>query len=303
MKIISVDKVVIYPEHVLELKKLGDVTIYNDIPDEAEGIKRIRDADIVIDNWFKMPSQVIRACSKLQMICVAATGYDWVDMDETRKRKIVVSNSPGYGTEAVGEHTIGLLLHTIRRASEAEKDIAKGIWDPMKYRGHELQGKTLGIIGFGSIGRRVAEIAEKGFDMKILFVNSKSSTSDFEKLLQESDCITINCPLTEKTRGMVGDREFSMMKTGVVIVNTGRGAIVDEQSLISNIESGKVFAVGLDVFPKEPINEKYPLFRFPNVTVTPHIGFNTEEAEYRLSEIVVNNIKNFVENHPIHTVS
>ncbi|OGK57910.1 hypothetical protein A3H86_03720 [Candidatus Roizmanbacteria bacterium RIFCSPLOWO2_02_FULL_41_9] len=287
----------------MELKKLGDVTIYNDIPDEAEGIKRIRDADIVIDNWFKMPSQVIRACSKLQMICVAATGYDWVDMDETRKRKIVVSNSPGYGTEAVGEHTIGLLLHTIRRASEAEKDIAKGIWDPMKYRGHELQGKTLGIIGFGSIGRRVAEIAEKGFDMKILFVNSKSSTSDFEKLLQESDCITINCPLTEKTRGMVGDREFSMMKTGVVIVNTGRGAIVDEQSLISNIESGKVFAVGLDVFPKEPINEKYPLFRFPNVTVTPHIGFNTEEAEYRLSEIVVNNIKNFVENHPIHTVS
>ncbi|KKQ38420.1 MAG: Phosphoglycerate dehydrogenase, partial [Candidatus Roizmanbacteria bacterium GW2011_GWA2_37_7] len=255
MKIISVDKVVIYPEHVLELEKLGDVTIYNDIPDEAEGIQRIKDADIVIDNWFKMPAQVIKACQNLKMICVAATGYDWVDVNETRKRKIVVSNSPGYGTEAVAEHTIGLLLHTIRRASEAEKSIAKGIWDPMKYRGHELQGKTLGIIGFGSIGKRIAEIAEKGFDMKILYVNSKSSTSDFEKLLKESDCITINSPLTERTKGMVGDREFAMMKTGVVIVNTGRGAVVDEQSFIRSLESGKVFGAGLDVFPKEPIDK------------------------------------------------
>jgi len=303
MKIISVDKVVIYPEHVLELEKLGDVTIYNDIPDEAEGIQRIKDADIVIDNWFKMPAQVIKACQNLKMICVAATGYDWVDVNETRKRKIVVSNSPGYGTEAVAEHTIGLLLHTIRRASEAEKSIAKGIWDPMKYRGHELQGKTLGIIGFGSIGKRIAEIAEKGFDMKILYVNSKSSTSDFEKLLKESDCITINSPLTERTKGMVGDREFAMMKTGVVIVNTGRGAVVDEQSFIRSLESGKVFGAGLDVFPKEPIDKNYPLFRFPNVTITPHIGFNTEEAEYRLSEIVVKNIQNFVENHPIHVVT
>lgn len=303
MKIVSVDKVVIYPEHVLELKKFGEVIIYNDIPDEKEGIKRIKDADIIIDNWYEMPANVIVSALKLKMICVAATGYEWIDLNETRKKNIIVSNSPGYSTEAVAEHTIGLLLHSIRKASEAEREIINGKWNSIKFKGKELKGKTLGIIGYGSIGKRVAEIAKKGFNMKILYINTQSSRTSFEKLLKDSDFISINAPLTKKTKGMISKKEFNLMKKGVSIVNTGRGAVIDEILLIDNLKSGKIFAAGIDVFAKEPIERNNPLLKNPNVTITPHIGFNTEEAEYRLSEIIVNNIKNFVEGHPIHVIS
>lgn len=303
MKIVSVDKVVIYPEHVRKLKKLGEVVIYSDVPDEKEGIRRIKDADIIIDNWYEMPTNVIASALKLKMICVAATGYEWIDLDEARKRNIFVSNSPGYSTEAVAEHTIGLLLHSIRKASSAEKEARDGKWSPTKFKGKELRGMTLGIIGYGSIGRRVAEIAEKGFNMKILHINTQSSRTDFEKLLKDSDFISINAPLTEKTKGMIGKKEFDLMKKGVSIVNTGRGAIIDEESLVKNLESSKVFAAGLDVFSNEPINKDSPFFKFVNVTLTPHIGFNTEESEYRLSEIIVNNIENFIQGHPINIVS
>jgi len=303
MKIVSVDKVVIYPKHVRELEKFGEVVIYNDIPDEKEGIKRIKDADIVIDNWYEMPAKVISSAPKLKMICVAATGYEWVDLNETKKRGIIVSNSPGYSTEAVAEHAIGLLLHSIRKASEAEREIVNGKWTPIKFKGKELRGKTLGIIGYGSIGRRIAEIAKKGFNMKILYINTQSSRTSFEKLLKDSDFISINTPLTKKTKGMISKKEFNLMKKGVSIVNTGRGAVIDEILLINNLKSGKIFAAGIDVFSEEPIEKKHPFFKNPNVTITPHIGFNTEEAEYRLSQIIVDNIKNFVEGHPIHVVS
>jgi len=303
MKIISVDKVVIYPEHIKQLKNFGEVIIYNDVPDEKEGIRRIKDADIVIDNWYKMPASVIASTPSLKMICVAATGYEWIDLNEVRKRNILVSNSPGYGSEAVAEHTIGLLLHSIRRASEAEREITNGKWDPMKFKGKELQRKTLGIIGFGSIGKRIAEITEKGFGMRVLHINTHSTITDFERLLKESDFISINAPLTEKTKGMIGQKEFDLMKIGVSIVNTGRGAIINEELLIKNLQSGKVFSAGLDVFSSQPINNDNPLLKLTNVTLTPHIGFNTEESEYRLSEVVVNNVKNFIEGHPINIVS
>ena len=303
MKIVSVDKVVIYPEHVIELKKLGEVIVYNDIPDEKEGMKRIQDADIVIDDWYSMPTHVIASATKLKMICVAATGYEWVDLNETKKRNIIVSNSPCYGTEAVAEHSIGLLLHSIRKASQAEREIMDGKWTPAKFKGKELKEKILGIIGYGSIGRRVAEIAKKGFDMKIIYINSKSSRIEFENLLRESDFISINTPLTEQTKGMISKKEFDLMKRGVCIINTGRGEVLDEKLLIDNLKSGKVFAAGLDVFSKEPIEKESLFINNPNISLTPHIGFNTEEAEYSLSQIVVDNIKNFVDGHPINLIS
>ncbi len=303
MKIVSVDKIVIYPEHVSVLKKFGEVVIYNDVPNEEEGIKRLKDTDIVIDNWYEMPAKVISSLPSLKMICVAATGYEWVDLNEAKKRNIIVSNSPHYGTEAVAEHTIGLLLRAIRSAVIAEKELLSGIWDPAKYKGKELNGKTLGIVGYGSIGRRVGEIAKNGFNMNILFVNTSSTKEDITKLLKESDFISINAPLTEQTKGIIGDNEFKQMKQGVVIVNTGRGAVIDEQAFIENLKLGRVFAAGIDVFSKEPVTKDNPLLQLSNVTTTPHIGYNTEEAEYRLSEIVVNNIKAFIEGQPINVVS
>ncbi|MEK7587418.1 MAG: NAD(P)-dependent oxidoreductase [Patescibacteria group bacterium] len=303
MKIVSVDKVYLDPKHIRELKKLGDVVIYNDVPDEIEGIKRIKDADIVIDNWFEMPATVISAAPKLKLIAVAATGYDWIDISAAKKHNIVVCNAPGYSTGSVAEHTIGLLLRAIRLASRAEADLRAGKWNPTTYKGKELSGKTLGIIGYGAIGKRVAKIAKNGFGMRILYVNSKNSRQDIEDLLKKSDVVSINAPLTNETRGMIGTKEFQLMNSGVVIINTGRGAIIDEQSLIDTLKSGKIFAAGLDTYVDEPMRKDNPLFTFSNVTLTPHIAFNTEESEQRLSAIVTKNIVAYLANHPQHVVS
>ena len=303
MKIVSVDKVFLDPKHSNQLKKLGEVKIYNDIPNETEGIRRINDADIVITNWFDMPARVIAAAQNLKMICVAATGYEWIDMSQAHKQNITVCNAPGYSTESVAEHTIGLLLGAIRLTLKAESDFRSGIWNPPGYKGRELNGKTLGVIGHGAIGRKVADIAKNGFGMRIVFVDSSSPRDALVNLLQQSDVITINAPITEKTKGMLGAKEFQLMKSDVVIVNTGRGAIIDEASLITNLKSGKVFAAGLDVFAEEPLPKTSPLFLFSNVILTPHIAFNTEESEQRLSAIIMENIMKYIEGHPQHVIS
>ncbi len=303
MNIVSVDNVIIYPKHVTELKKIGNVTIYRDVPTEEEGIQRIKDADIVIDNWYGMPAHVIAAAANLKLIAVAATGYEWVDLQETKKRNITVCNSPGYATEAVAEHTIGLMLRAIRKGTDAEKDYRNGNWNTNKFQGKELNGKTLGIIGYGAIGKRVSEIAKNGFGMKILYVNSKSSPSDLETLLKTSDVISVNSPLTEQTRGLLGMKEFSIMKQGVVIVNTGRGAVIQQKALIESLQNHKIFAAGLDVLEKEPIDPDDLLLTLPHVALTPHIGWSTEESEFRLSELVTENIKAFIKGKPQNVVS
>lgn len=298
MKIVSVDNVCIYPEHEKMLQKLGEVVIYHNTPSEEEGINRIIDADIVIDNWFKMPASVIKASTKLKLIAVAATGYDWIDLEESKKRGITICNAPGYSTEAVAEHTIGLMLHAIRHATSAETSYRSGTWDTTLFKGKELSKKTLGIIGYGAIGRRVAQIAENGFGMNTMFVNSKSSRADLESLLKNSDIISINSPLTDTTRDLISTIEFDLMKPGVVIVNTGRGAVINQDALQKNLASGKIFAAGLDVLENEPVAHTNPIFTFPNVVLTPHIGWNTKEAEYNLSKLIISNIQMYIHGTP-----
>ncbi|MBP6993655.1 hypothetical protein KBB12_00240 [Candidatus Woesebacteria bacterium] len=303
MKIVSVDKVEIHPDHVETLKRYGEVVIYNDIPSEDEGIQRIGDADIVIDNWFKMPARVIASCQKLKMIAVAATGYEWIDMQEARKNNILISNTPHYCTEAVAEHAISLMLQASRMSYLAEKEIRQGKWGPAEYKGKELRGKVLGIIGYGNIGRRIAEIMTAGFGMDILFVNSSSSSKDLEKLLTESDFISINAPINKNTNKMIGQKEFNLMKKGVVLVNTGRGAIINEDELYKNLKSHKISAAGLDVLSHEPMQGNNSLFTLDNVVISPHIAYNTEESIYQLSSIVVENILGFLEGKPQNVVS
>lgn len=303
MKIVSVDKIYLYPEHIEELEKSGQVVVYNDVPSREEGLKRIADAEIIIDNWYKMPAEVIYGCPKLKFICVAATGYEWIDMDACKKGGIVVSNSPSYSTEAVAELTVGLIINACRKITTAESSLRNGEWAPTGFKGKELRGKTLGIVGYGNIGRRVAEITSKGFGMKIIYVNSGSQKSDFERLIKESDIISVNAPITRETKGLIGLNEFNLMKDGVVIVNTGRGAVIDENALTENLKSGKVFSAGIDVYSKEPVNKGNPLFNGPNAILTPHIGFNTEESEFSLSNIVKNNVVSFLNGHPQNVVS
>lgn len=303
MKIVSVDKVEIHPDHIETLKQYGEVVVYDDVPSEDEGVRRIIDADIVIDNWFKMPAKVIASCRKLKMIAVAATGYEWIDLQEARKHNILITNAPYYCTEAVAEHAISLMLQASRMSYLAEKEIRQGKWRPTEYKGKELQGKVLGIIGYGNIGRRIAKIATAGFEMKILYVNSGSSRKDLEKLLTESDFVSINAPINDITHMMISAREFDLMKNGVVVVNTGRGAVIDEGELFRNLQSRKIFAAGLDVLAHEPMQRNDPLFTLDNVVISPHIAYNTNEALYQLSSIVVDNVIGFLKGKPQNVVS
>lgn len=304
MKIVTIDTIFLYPEHVATLKKLGNFISYADSPKNTkEAIKRIKDADIIIDFWYPLHQKLVEKANQLKMVCVAATGYDFIDLETLSRKGIILTNCPNYSTEAVAEHTIGLLLAAARLSLQANADARRGGADMTRYKGRELRGKVLGIVGYGNIGKRVAEIAKNGFGMKIMFVNSQSSRKDFENLLKQSDFISIHTPLTEKTRGMFGVEEFNLMKQGVVLVNAARGAIIDEVALAQVLRSGKVFASSHDILVNDPPIGKEALFDFPNVVITPHISWNTQEADYNLSAMVVDNIKSFIEGKPQNVVN
>lgn len=302
MNIVNIDtEIIIDPKHERVLKSLGNLQTYKDIPSIDMQRNRVREADIIIA--YNLPTELMITASHLKMICISATGYDRVDIAVAKKRNIVVSNCPGFSTEAVAEHTIGLLLATLRHIPLATSDLKLNKPQTTLYKGFELKGKSLGIIGYGSIGRRVAQIAKDGFGMNILHINSSSSLGNLNSLLKNSDIISIHAPLTDKTRGLIGAKEFKLMKDNVVIINTARGAILDEQAFVSALKNGKVYGSGLDVLIKEPMDITHPLFSFPNVIITHHMGWYTNESEHNLSALITKNIQSFIKGKPINIVS
>lgn len=304
MKIVAVDPILLFPEHIKSLKKLGELVLHDTAPkDNSEVIRRITNANVVIDFWTALPTEVINELSTTKMICSAASGYNWIDVETATQKGITVTHCPGHNSESVAEHTVGLMLAAMRLTCKSANEAKSGKFTPADYKGKELKGKTVGIIGYGSIGKRVAEILEKGFGAQAIHINSTGSRTDLEKLLRNSDFISVNAPLNDKTKNMLGEHEFKHMKPGVVFVNTGRGAIVDEGALFKGLLSGKVFSAGLDVLAKEPYNTNNPLFSLPNVVITPHIGWNTQETDYRLSAQVVDIVTAFVSGKPIHIIS
>lgn len=305
MKIIIPAPLFLHDTDKQRLDTLGEVVHYQQIPkNQEELIQRVTEAHCIIDNNYFTPltQDVLSKCTQLKFICASSVGVNHIDLEAAKKQGILIANCPGFNAQAVAEFTIGLLISATRFSVRAQQDIKQNIWDPGIYKGKELYKKTMGIIGFGNIGQRIATIAKTAFQMKTIVISADSSHHEFEFLLKESDFIAICTPLTDRTRGMLSDKEFSVMKTGVVIVNTARGAIIDEKALIKNLKNGKVFAAGLDVLSQEPMSPKDPLFSFPNVIITPHIAWNTEEAKTARSHMVVENVQAFVTGKPIHLV-
>jgi D-3-phosphoglycerate dehydrogenase len=218
----------------------------------------------------------------------------------------VVTHVPGYATEAVAEHVFALLLATVRKLRLADEHVRKGEFDWRPFTGRELAGKTLGIIGTGLIGCRVAEIA-KAFKMQILafdkYPNSKKVEEigmkyvDLHTLLKESDFLTLHVTLTSETEKMIGKKEINIMKKGAVIINTSQGKVIDEKALIQSLKSGKISYAGLDVFEEEPPQKNNPLFKLDNTVLSPHIGFHTIEAAKRCTDVCIDNVLKFVEGH------
>ncbi len=311
MKIVVVDHVYLEKEHIEKLRSTGDLEIFDEppkTPDELKG--RIRSADIVIVGWSDLTKNVIDSARKLKMISIWATTCHYADLEAAKERGIVVTHVPGYATESVAEHTFALLFAAVRRLSQADKHVRNGGFDWRPFGGVELYGKTLGIIGTGSIGFRVAEIA-KAFKMQVFgydkYHNVKKAEEvgmkyvDLGTLLKESDFITLHVTLTSETERLIGKKEIEAMKKGAVLINTSQGKVIDERALIDALKSSRISYAGLDVFEKEPPNKDNPLFKLDNTVFSPHIGFHTVEAAKRCTDICIDNVMKFLEGHPQNT--
>ncbi len=307
MKIVVVDHVHLEKGHTERLQSLGDLQVFSEPPKTKDELKqRIESAEIVVVGWSYLTRDVIESAKKLRMISIWATTCHYADREAARERDIVVTHVPGYATEAVAEHTFALLFAAIRKLPQADKHVRHGDFDWRPFAGAELYGKTLGIIGTGSIGCRVAEVA-KAFKMRVLGYDKypnmqKIREADIElvdlpTLLKESDFITLHVTLTPETEGLLGEKQIAAMKKGVVIVNTSQGKVIDEKALVAALKSGKIATAGLDVFAEEPPAKDNPLFKLDNVVFSPHVGFNTVEAAKRCTDICIDNVAKFLEGH------
>ena len=299
------------------LAAFGELTVYDRTPYEDEEIARcIGDAEIVFTNKCPIRRSVIDACPKLKYISVLATGYNIVDVAYAAEKGIPVSNVPTYGTAAVGQFAIALLLELCHHAAHHSEAVHQGRWETnpdwcfWDYPLIELDGKTMGIIGFGKIGQTTGRIA-RALGMRILATGSRENEAgraiaeyvDLDTLLRESDVIALHCPLFPSTQGIINKESIAKMKDGVILINNSRGQLVVEQDLADALNAGKVAAAGLDVVSTEPIRGDNPLLQAKNCLITPHISWAPKEARVRIMEISAKNLEAFLSGAPVNVVN
>ena len=303
------------------LASLGNLKVYDRTAYDISGanliVERAKDADVVFTNKTPITREILARLPKLKFIGVLATGYNVVDLEAARERGIPVSNIPAYGTDAVAQMTIALLLEMCNHVGIHSESVFKGQWtnnEDFCYWNKsliELAGKTMGIVGFGQIGQATANIA-LALGMDIL-VNSRSKMKelegervrfvDLETLFKDSDVISLHCPLTETNKGMINKGSISKMRDGVMIINTARGGLVVDEDLADALNRGKVAGAALDVVSQEPIPADNPLLKAKNCIITPHIAWAPVEARQRLMDIAVDNLRKFLEGNPINVVN
>ncbi len=288
---------------------------YYDNTRDGEVAARIKDADIVITNKVLVQKQHIDQARQLKLICIAATGTNNVDLDAAANAGIKVTNVTNYATPSVVQHVFCLVLALTRKLNQYQTAVGNGRWQQsdffclLDYPISELAGKTLGIIGYGVLGKAVAAVGE-AFGMRILIAVRKGMTPDkgrvsFEQLLSESDVISLHCPLTPETRNLIDVREFTLMKPGALLINTARGGIVNESALLHAIQSATIAGAGIDVLSEEPPVRGNPLLevQLPNLIVTPHIAWASVEARQRVVNEVIKNIGAFQKGEPRNVVA
>lgn len=300
------------------LEALGELTVYDrtSLTDEAEIIERIGDAEAVYTNKTPITRQVIDACPKMGFIGVLATGYNVVDYVYAREKNIPVCNIPTYGTAAVGQFAIAMLLEICHHVAHHSDAVHQGRWESnadwcfWDYPLIELADKTMGIIGFGRIGQQTGRIA-KAMGMQILAYDSFESDSgraigtyvDLDTLLSQSDVIALHCPLFPETQGIINRETIAKMKDGVILLNNSRGPLIVEQDLADALNSGKVYAAGLDVVSTEPIRGDNPLLQAKNCIITPHISWAPKESRQRIMDCAVSNLQAYQNGAPVNVVN
>lgn len=318
MKIVILDGYTLNPGDLSwePLKELGEVIVYErtapkDVSKRAEG------AEVVFTNKVVLDEAVLEKLPSLKYIGVLATGYNVVDVEAAARKGIVVTNIPAYSTSSVAQMAFAHILNIVQRVGYYAQEVSNGKWSrqadfsfwdaPL----HELEGKKMGIIGFGNTGRATARIAV-GFGLDVYAYTSKSAMElpadvhkcpSMDELFRKCDIVSLHCPLTETTRELVDARKLDLMKPSAILINTGRGGLVNEQDLADALNSGKIAAAGLDVLSSEPPRADNPLLKARNCFITPHQAWATKEARVRLMQLAVNNLKAFLEGKPVNVVN
>lgn len=299
------------------LAALGELTVYERTSPELCA-KRIGDAEAIFTNKTEISGEVIRGCPKLKFIGVLATGYNVIDLPAADAGNIVVCNIPAYGTAAVAQFTMALLLELCHHAGEHSACVMKGEWTDCQdwcfwnYPLVELAGKTMGIIGYGRIGRSVANLA-KAFGMRVLAYDPMAAAvngqqpedelTELDELYRQADVISLHCPLLDSTAELINRNSIAKMKPGVMIINASRGPLIAEHDLRAALESGKVAGAAVDVVSAEPIRADNPLLGAPNMIITPHIAWASKEARQRLMDIAVANLAAFIGGSAVNVVN
>ena len=294
------------------LREFGEVVEY-DLTTPDEVIPRLQGADAVIVNKVRITAQVMAACPTLKYVGLFATGYNNIDVDYAAAHGVTVCNVPGYSTEAVAQHTFAFILALTDRVHEYNATVAQGDWVRSRTFSYfpipmmELCGKTIGIVGYGAIGRRVGDMA-RAFGMKVL-VHGRRPIPDtdveqvpLEELLRRSDVVTLHCPLNADSEGMMTAAAFAAMKEGAMFINTSRGGLVDEQALRDALDSGHLLGAGVDVLQEEPMTADCPLYGAPCCLITPHIAWAGLETRRRLMGVVAENLRRWQAGNPQNCV-
>ena len=308
MKIVVTDGFAVNPGDLSwdYLSKFGEYKVYDKISDE-EAPEAVGNADIVFTNRVKIGKSVIDNCKNLKYVSALGTGYDMIDVDMCRKHGIEVCNVPGYSTASVAQHAFALLLANAFDMEGYRSMVKDGKWTGIpgfmyqNARFVELEGKTVGVYGCGAIGMRFAKICQ-AFGMRVLAVRRSKTSGELDgitfvtadELLRESDYLSLHCPLTAETRGMVDAEFIRKMKEGAVLINTSRGAVLNESDVAEALHSGKLSGAGLDVLAKEPADPNNPLLSAPNTVITPHCAWTSKEARTRLMQILDDNLTSFI---------
>jgi glycerate dehydrogenase len=318
MKIVVLDGFTLNPGDLSwnGLKSFGDIVVYDRTPQDKI-VERAKDADIIFTNKTVLDEQILNQLSSLKYIGVLATGFNVVDIETAKRRKVIVTNVPGYGSASVVQLTFALLLELTQHVQRHSDSVMNGKWADSvdfcfwDYPLIELANQTLGIIGFGTIGKQVSEVAT-AFGMNIIGSDrihaDRSHIKNFRwaeipELLQQSDVVSIHCPLTPETKGIINKESLKQMKSSAFLLNTSRGPTIVDEDLADALNNDVIAGAGIDVLSVEPPRHDNPLFKAKNCIITPHIAWATKEARGRLMDITVNNLSAYISGKPINVVN
>ncbi|CAH7078406.1 putative 2-hydroxyacid dehydrogenase HI_1556 [Vibrio chagasii] len=317
LKVVFLDRATIPPQIHLKSLSFEHEWVEYDFTAPEQVSERVEEADVVITNKVVLNESNLASAKKLKLIAVSATGVNNVDVEYCKSKNIAVANVQGYATQSVPEHVIAMLFALKRNLVGYHKDIEAGEWQKDKqfcFFTHPIQdvaGSTLGLMGSGSLGQATAMLA-KAIGMKVMFAERKGAEScregylPFDTVLKQADVISLHCPLTGATQNLISERELTMMKSSAVLINAGRGGLVDEQALVEALKKHEIAGAGMDVFTQEPADNSNPLLansHLPNLLLTPHVAWGSDSSIQKLSDILMDNIDGFIAGSPQNIVN